>query len=201
MAQQEITPHTCCAISPQISIAPTLTLGALEEKEFFMKSRLALLLVVFAALLAPSAHAQWAVFDSTNYANAIREYRELQNMYTTAVDTRNQVIAAYNSADGKSITDATCRSRKLKNDLTIPEGFQLESTGALKLTAQDLLKLGVIDGVVPEPLGGAHRGAADTIAALGDALDAVLQPLLALDGAALVTQRKRKFIEMGAHGL
>jgi len=63
-----------------------------------MKSRLVLFLVVFAALLAPSAHAQWAVFDSTNYANAIREYRELQNMYTTAVDTRNQVIAAYNLA-------------------------------------------------------------------------------------------------------
>jgi acetyl-CoA carboxylase carboxyl transferase subunit alpha len=76
-----------------------------------------------------------------------------------------------------------------------------DAAEALKLTAQDLLKLGVIDGVVPEPLGGAHRGAADTIAALGDALDAALQPLLALDGAALVAQRKRKFIEMGAHGL
>jgi acetyl-CoA carboxylase carboxyl transferase subunit alpha len=76
-----------------------------------------------------------------------------------------------------------------------------DAAEALKLTAQDLLKLGVIDGVVPEPLGGAHRGAADTIAALGAALDAALQPLLALDGAALVAQRKRKFIEMGAHGL
>jgi acetyl-CoA carboxylase carboxyl transferase subunit alpha len=76
-----------------------------------------------------------------------------------------------------------------------------EAAEALKLTAQDLLKLGVIDGIVPEPLGGAHRGAAETIAALGDALDAALQPLLALDGAALVAQRKRKFIEMGAHGL
>lgn len=76
-----------------------------------------------------------------------------------------------------------------------------DAAEALKLTAQDLLKLGVIDGVVPEPLGGAHRGAADTIAVLGDALDAALQPLLALDGAALVAQRKQKFIEMGAHGL
>jgi acetyl-CoA carboxylase carboxyl transferase subunit alpha len=76
-----------------------------------------------------------------------------------------------------------------------------DAAEALKLTAQDLLKLGVIDGVVPEPLGGAHRGAADTIAALGDALDAALQPLLTLDGAALVAQRKRKFVEMGAHGL
>ncbi len=63
-----------------------------------MKFKFASLLVVFAALLTPSAHAQWAVFDSTNYANAIREYRELQSMYTTAIQTRDQVIAAYNLA-------------------------------------------------------------------------------------------------------
>ncbi|HEX3499193.1 MAG TPA: acetyl-CoA carboxylase carboxyltransferase subunit alpha [Stellaceae bacterium] len=76
-----------------------------------------------------------------------------------------------------------------------------DAAEALKLTAQDLLKLGIIDGVVPEPLGGAHRGAAETIAALGNALDAALQPLLALDGATLVAQRKQKFIAMGEHGL
>jgi hypothetical protein len=63
-----------------------------------MTSKLASLLVVFAALLAPAAQAQWAVFDSTNYANAIREYRELQSMYTTAMQTRDQVIATYNLA-------------------------------------------------------------------------------------------------------
>ena len=76
-----------------------------------------------------------------------------------------------------------------------------DAAEALKLTAQDLLKLGVIDTVVPEPLGGAHRGSAETIAALGAALDAALQPLLALDGPALVAQRRMKFIEMGQHGL
>jgi acetyl-CoA carboxylase carboxyl transferase subunit alpha len=76
-----------------------------------------------------------------------------------------------------------------------------DAAEALKLTAQDLLKLGVIDTVVPEPLGGAHRGSAETIAALGAALDAALQPLLALDGPALVAQRRQKFIEMGQHGL
>ena len=76
-----------------------------------------------------------------------------------------------------------------------------DAAEALKLTAQDLLKLGVIDAVVPEPLGGAHRGPAETIAALGSALDAALEPLLALDGAALVAQRRQKFIEMGQHGL
>jgi len=54
---------------------------------------------------------------------------------------------------------------------------------------------------VPEPLGGAHRGPAETIAALGAAIDAALQPLLALDGPMLVAQRRKKFIEMGQHGL
>jgi acetyl-CoA carboxylase carboxyl transferase subunit alpha len=55
--------------------------------------------------------------------------------------------------------------------------------------------------VVPEPLGGAHRGPPETIAALGNALNAALQPLLALDGGALVAQRRQKFIAMGQHGL
>jgi len=76
-----------------------------------------------------------------------------------------------------------------------------DAAEALKLTAQDLAKLGIIDTVVPEPLGGAHRGPAETIAALGAAIDAALQPLLALDGTMLVAQRRKKFIEMGQHGL
>jgi hypothetical protein len=44
------------------------------------------------------AHAQWAVFDSTNYANSVREYREIQQLYTTANATRDQVIQTYNLA-------------------------------------------------------------------------------------------------------
>ena len=55
--------------------------------------------VILAALMfATQAQAQWAVFDSTNYANAVREYRELQQMYTTANQTRDEVIRAYNLA-------------------------------------------------------------------------------------------------------
>lgn len=76
-----------------------------------------------------------------------------------------------------------------------------DAAEALRLTAQDLLKLGVIDAVVPEPLGGAHRRRGETIAALGQALDAALGPLLALDGTALVAQRRQKFLEMGKRGL
>lgn len=56
-------------------------------------------LAVFAAALCVSqAHAQWAVFDSTNYANAVKEYRQVQQLYTTASQTRDQVIQTYNLA-------------------------------------------------------------------------------------------------------
>jgi acetyl-CoA carboxylase carboxyl transferase subunit alpha len=76
-----------------------------------------------------------------------------------------------------------------------------DAAEALKLTAQDLLKLGVIDAIVPEPLGGAHRERLPAIAALGDAIDAALRPLLALDGASLRAQRREKFLAMGNRGL
>src|SRR6266849_866133 len=54
-----------------------------------------------------------------------------------------------------------------------------DAAEALKLTAQDLLKLGVIDTIVPEPLGGAHREREPAMAALGDAIETVLRPPLA----------------------
>jgi acetyl-CoA carboxylase carboxyl transferase subunit alpha len=76
-----------------------------------------------------------------------------------------------------------------------------DAAEALKLTAQDLLKLGVIDQIVSEPLGGAHRDKDATINAAGDAIAAVLQPLLELDGPALKKQRREKFLAMGNRGL
>src|SRR5712671_6850790 len=60
-----------------------------------------------------------------------------------------------------------------------------EAAEALKLTAEDLLKLGIIDEVVVEPLGGAHRDRAGTITALGDAIDMALTELCRHDGARL----------------
>ncbi|HTS94665.1 MAG TPA: acetyl-CoA carboxylase carboxyltransferase subunit alpha [Stellaceae bacterium] len=76
-----------------------------------------------------------------------------------------------------------------------------EAADALKLTAQDLLRLGVVDEIVPEPLGGAQRDPAATIAALGAAIEGALRPLLGLDGAKLRAQRREKFLAMGARGL
>jgi acetyl-CoA carboxylase carboxyl transferase subunit alpha len=72
---------------------------------------------------------------------------------------------------------------------------------ALKLTAQDLLKLGVIDGIVGEPLGGAHRGKEETIAALGDAIAASLAEMKGIDGGVLRARRREKFLDMGRRGL
>jgi acetyl-CoA carboxylase carboxyl transferase subunit alpha len=68
---------------------------------------------------------------------------------------------------------------------------------ALKLTAQDLLGLGVIDAVVPEPVGAAHRDPARAIEAAGDAIEKALKDLAAFDGAALRTRRREKFLKMG----
>jgi acetyl-CoA carboxylase carboxyl transferase subunit alpha len=76
-----------------------------------------------------------------------------------------------------------------------------DAAEALRLTAQDLLRLGVIDGIVPEPLGGAHRDREATISAAGDAVEAALRPLVGLDGAALRAQRREKFLQMGNRGL
>ncbi len=76
-----------------------------------------------------------------------------------------------------------------------------EAAEALKLTAEDLLKLGIIDEVVVEPLGGAHRDRAGTIAALGDAIDMALTELCRHDGARLRAERREKFLAMGSKGL
>ncbi|MBR0648078.1 acetyl-CoA carboxylase carboxyltransferase subunit alpha [Roseomonas terrae] len=71
---------------------------------------------------------------------------------------------------------------------------------ALKLTADDLRRLNLVDAMVPEPLGGAHRDAEATIGALGDKIAELLAPLVDLDGATLRARRREKFLEMGRSG-
>ena len=72
-----------------------------------------------------------------------------------------------------------------------------DAANALKLTAQDLLALGVIDEVISEPLGAAHRDGEAAIAAAGQAIRNSLTGLQGLDGAALRQQRRDKFLKMG----
>jgi len=72
-----------------------------------------------------------------------------------------------------------------------------DAAEAMKVTAQDLKGLGVIDTIVPEPVGGAHRDPAAAITALGDALERALDPLAALSGDVLRRERREKFLSMG----
>jgi acetyl-CoA carboxylase carboxyl transferase subunit alpha len=75
-----------------------------------------------------------------------------------------------------------------------------DAAAALKLTARDLLKLEVIDGIVPEPLGGAHRDPATSIHETGEAIAAALDALAHEDGPALRHMRREKFLRMGNRG-
>jgi acetyl-CoA carboxylase carboxyl transferase subunit alpha len=76
-----------------------------------------------------------------------------------------------------------------------------EAATALRLTAQDLLKLGVIDEIVKEPLGGAQRGREETILAVGKAIESSLKEFSGKKRGDLITDRREKFLDMGAKGL
>ncbi len=72
---------------------------------------------------------------------------------------------------------------------------------ALKLTAQDLKKLAVIDAVIEEPLGGAHRFRDEAMRRVGDSVWEQIESLKGLDGDALRQDRRDKFLAMGQKGL
>ncbi|WP_045387640.1 acetyl-CoA carboxylase carboxyltransferase subunit alpha [Falsirhodobacter sp. alg1] len=76
-----------------------------------------------------------------------------------------------------------------------------EAADALRLTAQDLQKLGVIDRIIQEPLGGAQRGRDETIEAVGKAIAAMLKDLTGKPRETLIKDRRQKFLRMGSKGL
>ena len=76
-----------------------------------------------------------------------------------------------------------------------------EAAEALRLTAQDLYKLGVCDVVIDEPLGGAQRDKQATIASVGKAITTMLAEVGDVDRDALIASRRRKFLDIGAKGL
>ena len=80
-------------------------------------------------------------------------------------------------------------------------GKMREAAEALRLTAQDLSKLGICDKVIREPLGGAQRDRPATIASVGKAIGVLLS---AMDGKSrddLIKARRRKFLDIGSKGL
>ena len=76
-----------------------------------------------------------------------------------------------------------------------------EAAEALRLTAQDLQKLGVIDRIITEPLGGAQRDRKATIEAVGRAIEAMLGDLSGKSADWLIKDRRQKFLGMGSKGL
>ena len=76
-----------------------------------------------------------------------------------------------------------------------------EAAVALRLTAQDLKKLGVIDRIITEPTGGAQRAPADAVTAVGQVISEMLAELSSLKPAELVRDRREKFLKMGSKSL
>ncbi len=72
-----------------------------------------------------------------------------------------------------------------------------EAAAAMRITAQDLLELKVIDGIVPEPMGGAHRAPPEAIANVGDQIAKALAELSQIPRDELRRQRREKFLAMG----
>jgi acetyl-CoA carboxylase carboxyl transferase subunit alpha len=81
---------------------------------------------------------------------------------------------------------------KVATDVTKPL-----AAGALRLTAQDLIKLGVIDHIVPEPLGAAHRAPREMTNSLKTSLNRHLRELSQIPIPTLLEQRYSKFRNMG----
>jgi acetyl-CoA carboxylase carboxyl transferase subunit alpha len=72
-----------------------------------------------------------------------------------------------------------------------------EAAEAMRITAEDLKQLGVIERIVPEPVGGAHRDPDDAIATLGDALAEELERYARMKGAEIRAERRQKFLSIG----
>ena len=112
-----------------------------------------------------------------------------------ALATANKVImlehAIYSVISPEGCASILWRSGEMTKD----------AAAALRLTAQDLLELGIIDSIVDEPLGGAHREPDVVIDRLAEAVDTALADLFLNGEIDLQAQRREKFLAMGQRGL
>lgn len=76
-------------------------------------------------------------------------------------------------------------------------GRAQDAATSMKITAQDLLRFGIIDAIVPEPMGGAHRDPGAAIAATGDAIEKAFSQLAGLSREQVRDARAEKFLKMG----
>ncbi len=72
-----------------------------------------------------------------------------------------------------------------------------EAATNMKITAEDLERLGIIDGIIPEPIGGAHRGHEAVLKSAGDVLEQALGDLCSKSGDDLQRERREKFLAIG----
>jgi acetyl-CoA carboxylase carboxyl transferase subunit alpha len=145
--------------------------------------------------------------EERNIAEAIAfNLREMMTLRTPVIAT---VIGEGGSggALGIGIADRVLMMENAYYSVISPEGCAAilwkhrehapEAASALKLSAQDLSKLGIIDGIVPEPLGGAHNDHFTAAMSLKDTLLATLKELNAIPTAQLLEQRYQKFRALG----
>jgi acetyl-CoA carboxylase carboxyl transferase subunit alpha len=75
--------------------------------------------------------------------------------------------------------------------------YAKDAAAALRLTAQDLFELNLIDGIIAEPVGGAHRYRKETIKAVGKTIDSALQEMMPWDRERVIRDRREKFLAYG----
>jgi len=106
------------------------------------------------------------------------------------------VVLMYEHAIYSVISPEGCASILWRDSTQAPVAAE-----AMRITAQDLKKLGLIDEIVPEPMGGAHRDPETALKALGDVVEKQLAALKGLSPEALKAKRREKFLAMGKVGL
>ncbi|NWG71253.1 MAG: acetyl-CoA carboxylase carboxyltransferase subunit alpha [Parvularculaceae bacterium] len=99
------------------------------------------------------------------------------------------------------ISPEGCASILWKDAAGKGESKAAEAAEAMKISADDLLGLGVIDAVIPEPVGGAHRDVGATVERLGDAVEAAIHELEHMSPDQLRAHRRAKFLAIGRAGL
>ncbi len=136
----------------------------------------------------------------------------LREMTSIAVPIISVVIGEGGSggALGVGVADRICVFENAYYSVISPEGCAAilwkdgakapDAAAVLKLTAPDLLKMGIIDAMIPEPLGGAHRDPQQSARNAGEMILHYLKELSALDAQELLALRYKKFRGMGVIG-
>ena len=128
-----------------------------------------------------------------------------------SLSTPNVAVIVGEGGSGGAIALATCnRVMMLENaiySVISPEGAASilwrdaarakDAASTMKITAQDLLKLGVIDEIIAEPVGGAHREPVQTIHQVGNAIEASLKDLTGLSAEEVKQNRRDRFLDIG----